>query len=166
MTRTPIITLAAILLALPGLNCFADDEVEHHLPHNHIALVAAVAYEEKADGHHERGNVLGLEYIRQVTEHWGWGAALEMEAFGDKHDRLGILVVPVSYFPDEHWRLMAGPGIEFRERGERDHAVLRVGVGYEFELGGHFTLSPEAVIDFVEGGTTVYVLGFALGYGF
>ena len=53
MTRTPIITLAAILLALPGLSCFAEDEVDHHLPHNHIALVVAAAYEEQADGHRE-----------------------------------------------------------------------------------------------------------------
>jgi len=166
MTRTPIITLAAIILSLPSLSCFAEDEADHHLPHNHIALIAAAAYEEKADGHHERGNVLGLEYVRQVTEHWGWGAALEMEAFGDSHDRMGILVVPVSYFPNEHWRLMAGPGLEFREAGEKDHTVFRVGAGYEFKLGKHFTLSPEAVIDFVEGGTTVYVLGFAFGYGF
>ena len=32
------------------------------------------------------------------------------------------------------------------------------------KLNGKITA--EAVIDFVEGGTTVYVLGFALGYGF
>lgn len=166
MTRTSFITLAAILLSLPGHRCFASDEADHHLPHNHIALVAAAAFEETADGHHERGNVLGLEYVRQVTEHWGWGVAFEMEALGDHHDRLGILVVPVSYFPNERWRLLAGPGVEFRDRGEPEHAVFRIGVGYEFELGEHFTLSPEAVVDFVEGGTTVYVLGFALGYGF
>ena len=166
MTRTPIITLTAILLSLASHYGLAADEAGHHLPHNHIALVAAAAFEEQADGHRERGKVLGLEYIRQVTEHWGWGAAIEMEAFGDHHDRLGILVVPVSYFPNERWRLLAGPGVEFREPGEREHAVFRVGAGYEFEIGKHFTLSPEAVIDFVAGGTTVYVLGFSLGYGF
>ena len=166
MTRTPIIILTAILLSLVSHYSLAADESGHHLPHNHIALVAAAAFEEQADGHRERGNVLGLEYIRQVTEHWGWGAAIEMEAFGDHHDRLGILVVPVSYFPNEHWRLLAGPGVEFRERGEREHAVFRVGAGYAFEIGKHFTLSPEAIVDFVAGGTTVYVLGFSLGYGF
>ncbi len=166
MIRYTMITLLLISLTLLGDDIFAADEVGHHLPHNHIALVVAAAFEEQADGHRESGNVLGLEYIRQVTEHWGWGAAIEMEAFGDHHDRLGILVVPVSYFPNERWRLLAGPGVEFRKPGEREHAVLRFGAGYEFELGEHFTLSPEAVIDFVAGGTTVYVLGFSLGYGF
>jgi hypothetical protein len=166
VTRNTIITLLAISLILAGHDIFAAEDSDHHLPHNHIALVAAAAFEEQADGHRESGNVLGLEYIRQVTEHWGWGAAIEREVFGDNHDRIGILVVPVSYFPNDRWRLVAGPGVEFRERGERDHAVFRIGAGYEFELGEHFTLSPEAVIDFVAGGTTVYVLGFSLGYGF
>ena len=166
MTRFRITTLLSISLALVSHDVLASDDGDHHLPHNHIALVAAAAFEEQDDGHRERGNILGLEYVRQVTEHWGWGAAFEMEAFGDEHHRLGILVVPVSYFPNERWRLLAGPGVEFRGKGEPDHAVFRLGAGYEFELGKHFTLSPEAVIDFVEGGTTVYVLGFSLGYGF
>lgn len=166
MTRIPIITFAALTLTLASHESFAADDGDHHLPHNHIALVAGAAYEEQADGHRQRGNVLGLVYVRQVTEHWGWGASFEQEAFGDNHDRLGILVVPVSYFPNDHWRLFAGPGVEFHEPGEREHAVFRIGAGYEFELGEHFTLAPEAAIDFVAGGTTVYVLGFALGYGF
>lgn len=142
------------------------EQSDHHLPHNHVALTAGAAFEEQADGHRERGNVLGFAYVRQVSEHWGWGAAAEMEVLGDENHRLGILVVPVSYFPNDRWRLFAGPGLEFRDQGEPDHLVLRMGAGYDFELGEHFTLSPEAVIDFVEGGTTVYVLGFALGYGF
>ena len=94
------------------------------------------------------------------------GAALEAEVFGCNHDRLSVLVLPVNYFPNDRWRLLVGPGFEFHDVRERDHAVLRVGVGYEIELGERFTLSPEVVIDFVEGGTTVYVLGFSLGYGF
>ena len=166
MARRPIIALLAVALTTAGPDIFASEDGDHHLPHNHLALVVGAAFEEQDDGHRERGNILGLEYVRQVTEHWGWGASFEMEALGDEHHRLGILVVPVSYFPNERWRLLAGPGVEFRDKGEPEHAVLRIGAGYEFELGKHFTLSPEAVIDFVEGGTTVYVLGFSLGYGF
>ena len=86
-----------------------------------------------------------------------------MEVLGDNNERLGVLVVPVGHYPNEHWRLLAGPGLEFREPGEKEHAVFRIGAGYESKLSEHFTLAPEAVIDFVEGGTTVYVLGFALG---
>jgi len=162
-------TFALMLASHDGIA--ADDtehhaETEHHLPHNHIALFAAAAFEEQSDGHRQRGYVLGLSYLRQVSERWGWGGALEMEVFGDHHDRLGVVVVPISYFPGGSWRLFGGPGWEFREPGEREHAIFRLGAGYEFELGKGFTLSPEAAIDFVSGGTTVYELGFALGYGF
>ena len=129
MTRGPIITITAITLVLASQAISASDDDDHHLPHNHIALVVAAAFEEQADGHRERGNMLGLEYVRQVTEHWGWGAAIEMEAFGDSNDRLGVLVLPVSYFPNDRWRLLAGAGVEFRERGEREHALLRAGAG-------------------------------------
>ena len=166
MARNSIITLLVFSLALAGNDILAAEDGGHHLPHNHIALTVAAVYEEQADGHHQRGSMLGLAYVRQQSEHWGWGVALEMEAFGDNNDRVGVLVVPVSYFLNERWRLLAGPGIEFTEPGEKEHAVFRIGAGYEFKLGEHFTLAPEAVVDFVAGGTTVYVLGFALGYGF
>lgn len=166
MTRNSIIIFVVFSLAFISDDIYASEESGHHLPHNHIALTVGSAYEEQADGHRERGNVLGLAYVRQQTEHWGWGVAFEMESFGDNNDRLGVLVVPVSYFLNERWRLLAGPGVEFHDPGEKEHAVFRIGAGYEFKLGEHFTLAPEAVVDFVEGGTTVYVLGFALGYGF
>ena len=166
MARNLITIFLVFSLAFISNDSFASEDGGHHLPHNHIALTVGNLYEEQADGHRERGHVLGLAYVRQQTEHWGWGVAAEMEAFGDGNDRLGVLVVPVSYFINDRWRLLAGPGLEFREPGEKEHAVFRIGTGYEFKLGEHFTLAPEAVIDFVEGGTTVYVLGFALGYGF
>jgi len=44
--------------------------------------------------------------------------------------------------------------------------MLRLGTGYEFEIGKHFTLAPEAQVDFVAGGTKVYVIALSLGYGF
>jgi hypothetical protein len=129
VTSTPIITLAAILLSLPSHSCFAEDEADHHLPHNHIALVAAAAYEEQADGHREHGNVLGLEYVRQVTEHWGWGAALEMEAFGDSLCT-GILVgvrilssdISVCPPPDDE---VKKPGIKLPAGSMDTHANFR-----------------------------------------
>jgi hypothetical protein len=144
----------------------AAEEGEHHLPHNHIALLAGIAEEEQADGHHESGNVLGIAYIRQFREHWGWGASFEMEVLGNHQKRTGILTIPVAYMPDDHWRLYAAPGIEFRERGDPDKAVLRLGAGYEFDLGEHVTLSPELMVDFIAGGTKVYLLMLSLGYGF
>ena len=156
-----------ILMSMLCNNTFGAEENEHHLPHDHIAILVGVAHEEKADGHSENGYVAGLEYIRQFHEHWGLGAAFEFNSFGsDSVDRQAILALPISYFPDERWRLFAAPGVEFHDRGDPDKAILRVGAGYEFELGHDMSFSPEFQIDFVSGGTKVYVLVFTLGFGF
>jgi hypothetical protein len=166
MTKSArILCLLAATAVFSGAT-LAEDESGHHLPHNHIALIAGIAYEETDDGHHEDGNVAGFDYIRQFSEHWGWGVAIEQEVFGNEQKRHGILAVPVSYFPGGHWRLFAAPGIEFHERGDPDKAMFRIGASYEFSLGKHFTLAPEAQVDFVAGGTKVYVIALALGYGF
>jgi len=144
----------------------AEDE-GHHLPHNHIAVLAGRAYEETKDGHHEDGNLLGIAYTRQFHEHWGWGLTFEQEVFGNNEQtRHGVFSVPVSYFVNDRWRLFIAPGVEFRGRGDPDEAMLRLGTGYEFEIGKHFTLAPEAAVDFIAGGTRVYVIALSLGYGF
>ena len=46
------------------------------------------------------------------------------------------------------------------------HSLLRVGVGYEFHLQGHWTLSPEIIGDFIEGGAQTWLAGAAIGYEF
>jgi hypothetical protein len=158
----------SLLAATAGFSAaaYAEEEGGHHLPHNHIALIAGIAYEETADGHHEDGHLLGIDYIRQFGEHWGWGVGFESEIFDNSQKRTGVLAVPISYFPGGHWRLFAAPGIEFHDPGDPDKAMFRVGASYEFALGKHFTLAPEAQVDFVAGGTKVYVIALALGYGF
>ena len=167
MTKSARILCLLAATAIFSGATLAEEEGGHHLPHNHIALIAGIAYEETDDGHHEDGHVVGIEYVRQFSQHWGWGAAFELEAFGDNDQkRMGILALPVSYFVNEHWRLFAAPGIEFREAGDPDKPMFRIGTGYEFSLGDHFTLAPEAQIDFVAGGTKVYVIALSLGYGF
>ena len=157
------------LLVLGAVYCLNShaEEGGRHLPHNHIAVIAGVAYEETADGHNEDGHLAGIAYVRQVSKHWGWGVSFEQEAFGENDQkRHGVLSIPVIYFATERWRLFAGPGIEFREQGDPDKPMFRLGTGYEFPLGGHFTLSPEAAVDFIAGGTNVYVIALSVGYGF
>jgi hypothetical protein len=39
-------------------------------------------------------------------------------------------------------------------------------VGYEIPLTGNWTLAPEFVADFVEGGARIFIGGVALGYEF
>ena len=80
--------------------------------------------------------------------------------------RHGVFAIPVSSFVNEKWRLFVAPGVEFRGKGDPDETMLRFGTGYEFDIGKHFTLAPEAQVDFIAGGTRVYVFALSLGYGF
>ena len=150
--------------------CTAHAEESHSSEHtghnNHLAFIVGHAEEEQSDGHHESGNLLGFEYARKTSEHWRWGLVAEAAAFGSDHDRQGILAFPVSYFPNPNWRLFAAPGIEFREPGDPEHFMFRVGGGYEFRLGNRLVVSPEVEVDFVAGGTRVFVFALAFGFGF
>jgi hypothetical protein len=166
MIRFPTSVVVAISLLLCFQFAKAAEDEEHHAALNHIALIAGIAYEEQADGHREDGYAMGIEYARYMSEHWRLGASFEMETFGNNQKRHGVLAVPISYFVNHRWRIFGAPGIEYRERGEPDKAMFRLGTGYEFFLGQHWILSPEAQVDFIAGGTTVYVVALALGYGF
>lgn len=156
--------LAVGILTLPSC-IFAAEGEEHHLPHNHVALIIGTAM-ERHDGHEEDGGLLGLEYERQYSEKWGIGGIFEQEAFGGRTNRHAILAIPVSYHVNKHWRLFMAPGIEFRKFGDPDKALLRLGTGYEFNLSSHLTIAPEFQVDFVAGGARVYVFALAFGYGF
>jgi hypothetical protein len=139
---------------------------EGHHPPNHIALLIGHAEEEKSDGHHESGSMVGVEYFREIHPKWRLGVAFEQETFGDNHDRAGVLALPVSYFLTRQLRLFAAPGIEFRDKGEPDKFMFRVGLGYQFDLTKRISIAPEAQVDFIAGGTQVYVFALALGFGF
>ncbi len=157
------LVLACGLLAAPYA---LADETAGHGAKNHLAFIIGHAEEEQSDGHHESGSVLGIDYIRHLNHRWGLGATFEVETFGNNHKRHGILAVPVSFFPGGNWRLFAAPGVEFSEPWKPEKGILRLGAGYEFHLGERFSLAPEAQVDFVEGGTTVYVFALAFGIAF
>jgi hypothetical protein len=153
--------------AAVSVSAFAAEGGERHHHKNHIAFLVGLAGEEQKDGHYQSGGMLGVEYIRQiVNEHWRMGAAFEMETFGDNHERYGIFAVPVSYFVTPSWRVFVAPGVEFSEPWKAEDAMIRLGTGFTFELTQRFSITPEAQIDFVEGGKTVYVVSLAFGIAF
>ena len=138
---------------------------ESHSP-NHLAFLIGHAEEEEKGGSTTGGTLLGVEYIRHLHPRWGLGGAFEVESFGNNQKRHAILAMPVSFFPGAGWRLFGAPGVEFSEPWKPDKALARLGVGYEFQAGKHLTLAPEAQVDFVQGGTRVYVFLLAIGFSF
>jgi hypothetical protein len=98
-------------------NATRAGEGKHSLPHHHLALVLGLGAETKRDRPDEKGFAIGLEYELRFHEHWGIGAVFE--GLGQDTVRDLVVVVPVSLHPIGHWRVFAGPGVEFTSKKEK-----------------------------------------------
>lgn len=157
-----LIVLLCIFQSAASAN--ADAKSGHHeLPHHHVALFAGAGLERDDHGHEEDGTALGIKYDIQFHEKWSIGVAIE-RLYGSGQHRSWVAVVPVSFHATEAWRIFAGPGFESNE--VKDTYLIRVGLAYEFSINGRWSVSPEVMVDFIEGGAKTYVMGIALGYGF
>ena len=166
MTKTSQYRVGVVLIALSFLSSVAiasEDDGHHKLPHHHLALFAGGGFERDDHGHEEDGTALGVKYDIQFHEKWSIGAAVERLYGGGQH-RSWVAVIPVSFHATENWRLFAGPGFESNEK--KDKYLVRAGLAYEFSFHEHWSVSPEVMVDFIEGGAKTYVLGIAVGYGF
>lgn len=154
--------VATVMLSFAASDASADKEVTHEYPHHHVALFVGYGMEKDKNNHEESGSAIGLEYEIQFSHKWGVGFDYEKLSGSDTH-RSSVAVVPLSYHPNEKWRLFAGPGKEFGDK--EDKLLARFGAAYEIPFLERWTASPEFLVDFVEGGATTIVFGIAVGYG-
>jgi len=157
-----------VLVSMPGFFVWpvalANDEAEHHETSKHeLALFVGGGVEREHGGHEESGAAIGIKYDLEFSEKWGASVDLEYLSGSGTH-RSWVVAVPVSYHPNEKWRVFAGPGKEFG--GEKDNYLLRAGLAYQIPLSQRWSIYPEFVVDFSEGGAKTYVLGMSIGYGF
>ena len=158
MLRLLVVLLPPLVLAPSAARAAEGDEGLHH----HLALFAGVGNETKEGRKDEVGFAVGGEYELRFHKNWGVGGVVEF--LGQETVRNVVLMFPVSIHPGGHWRIMVGPGVEFTPK--KDKFAVRLGTGYEFELGDHWTLTPEVFVDLIESGENTWVGGVALGYGF
>ena len=137
-------------------------EGKDSLPNNNLALFLGLAAETQRDTPDENTFAVGLEYEMRFREHWGIGARVEF--LGHDTIRDAVVVMPVCFHPKGHWRVFAGPGAELTSR--EDKFLVRIGVGYEIPLVGHWRLAPEVMGDFIDGGAITWTGGLAIGYEF
>ncbi len=83
--------------------------------------------------------------------------------------RENIVLVSAVVHPARGLKLLIGPGFERDRHGEahetEQHALLRVGVGYDVPLRHGWTFDPDVAVDFVSG-ERVLVYAFAIGKEF
>ncbi len=152
--------LLPLLVLAPSSLTAADDD--NGYPHHHVAVFTGLGVESKKGREDERGFAVGGQY--ELIFHKNWGVGGLVEFLGQDTVRNLVLIFPVSIHPGGHWRLFFGPGAEFTPT--KDKFAFRFGAGYEFHLGGHFSLAPELFVDLIESGENTWVAGVALGYEF
>ena len=102
---------------------------------------------------------LGLDYEYKFSEVFGIGDLLDY-AGGDV--RTAVVGVPIFAHPIGGLVVLLAPGVEIQDDGDNE-ALVRLGAGWEFELGERFVVAPVFNVDFVDG-DKVYVYGVEFGY--
>ena len=102
---------------------------------------------------------LGLDYEYKFSEVFGIGGLLD-HAGGDV--RTWVVGVPIFAHPVGGLVVLLAPGIEHQDDGDKE-ALIRLGAGWDFEVGERFVITPVFNIDFVDG-DKVYVYGVEFGY--
>lgn len=123
---------------------------------NKVALFIGGTHKADVDG-----ASIGIEYERRLSELVGVG--LLFETTPSLNERLvglpGLFLHPVGDLA-----VLLAPGFE-NEDGETVF-VFRVGVGWDFDLGGGVKLAPEINYDFVDGPDDAVVYGVTVAYEF
>ncbi|MCX2983373.1 hypothetical protein EYC98_21135 [Halieaceae bacterium IMCC14734] len=151
------VKLFLLILVLTSKTALAAGDIPYH----HLAVVLAGGVEKKSD-HDENTSMAGLEYEYRFSAKLGIGAVYE--ELGEDAVRNQAVILPLSIHPGGHWRIFTGPGYEWH--GSKEKYLWRLGGGYEFNIGGHWSLAPEASVDMIENGDSTWLLGLALGYHF
>jgi len=111
--------------------------------------------------HDEYHDTLGIEYVYRINRLWSVGGVIE-RADRDKSSTL------TNIFAHLHpWRgLYFGGGVGKKDPGEERENVGRVTIGWEFEIGKRWAISPQANLDFIEDAENEEVYGVIFGIRF
>jgi hypothetical protein len=111
--------------------------------------------------HHENLETAGIEYSYRISKHWSLGGVIE-RAERETDSTLGIFFV--HFWP--YKGLYLGGGIGRKDPGDERQNTFRATVGYEFELGKGWGISPQANLDFIENEEREEVYGVVFGRRF
>ena len=111
--------------------------------------------------HGENRETIGVEYSYRINKSWSVGGVIE-RAERDKHSTLAIVFVHLWPYKG----LFLGVGAGRKDPGDERENTLRGTIGYEFELGGGWSIAPQANLDVIENEENEEVYGIAFGKRF
>lgn len=153
MTQLSGLLLLCVGLWFPMISSGSEEGQGHR---HHVAVFIGATHAEGTDE-----PTVGVDYEYRLTPKIGVGALVD-RAGGDLDAT--IVAGALFFHPYERLLLLAAAGNENTDHG--DEFIVRVGIGYEFELNGGWTLTPQLNFDFVEDEETKEVYGIGIGKGF
>lgn len=151
----------------------------HEFKHHRLAVIIGHGHVIGAEDVENSNSIVtiptwGFDYQYWINSKFGLGLKSDIEIMNYKVETQGgntlernnplIVSTVFLYHPSGGWNLMAGPGIEFEE--SHNLFVLRAGVGYEFELPGHWDFAPEFVFDLKDSSIGAFTWGIGVGKRF
>lgn len=125
--------------------------------HKHaLAVFAGVTREES-----ENLETLGIEYSYRINRNWSVGGVIER---ADREKDSTLVIAFLHLWP--YKGLFFGAGVGRKDPGDERENTLRATIGYEFELGGGWSIAPQANLDVIENGEDEEVYGIAFGKRF
>ena len=156
--------IVLLIIMAPG-TAPAEEEHEgaaHSFHRHHAALFIG---NTQNDGS-EHGLSVGMEYEYRINQWLGLGGLVEYAAGDFEHL---LIAVPLFIHPYEDWLFVVAAGTEIHKdeeenKGKRDWLV-RTSVGYQFQFGEKYSITPAFHVDFSEH-ETLFIYGFYIGLGF
>lgn len=159
LTTGALSLLVALFVTLPpGL--FADDEGHgggHH--HHHVAVAGGGAFKGETP---KSAFFLGVDYEYRINATLGLGGYYE-ETLGD----FDLQAFGVLFFvhPTDGLKLAAGAAVERKFGEQKNKALIRLQVAYDFQAGD-VSFGPVPAWDLIEDQSNVVYVGFGVGFGF
>lgn len=178
---TLLLLLFVLAASIQGQSHHDSVHHDHDFKRFRAAVNLAHAYMPKATPDIDEGVLIipvwGLDFQIWFNEHWGIGLKNDIEIAkyvltendesGDTQLRKNPLIMslPVYFSPWEGGlTFFSGPGIELEE--DHNFWVYRFGLGYEFELPGHWDVAPEFVYDLKDGSFNSFTIAIGIGKRF
>lgn len=175
------VTLAGGTTSILGQSHDNDEHHDHEFKRFRVAVNLAHAYMPKAATGLDGGALIipvwGLDFQFWFNEKWGLALKNDIEIAQyvlTENDDSGeiqlrenplIISLPLYYSPWEGGlTFFTGPGIELEE--DHNFWVYRFGLGYEFELPGHWDFAPEFVYDLKNGSINSFTIAIGVGKRF
>lgn len=109
----------------------------------------------------ENLETIGIEYSYRINKLWSLGGVIER---ADREKDSTLVLAFAQLWP--HRGLFLGAGIGRKDPGGVRENVIRATIGYEFEIGGDWSIAPQANFDAIENAENEEVYGATIGKRF